>query len=678
MSIFFAFITMLFVGQGQSPQSVQADTISTPELYRSVSVTVVPDSVRTQILIGKRWHTISPQALLQQGEAQQQAEVEIPDTVHVWTYSTPVAFSVSETDSTLRWENYLNIFDRFYKQKGATTYSMGTVGRVDGLELYTFESRHLHLEMEGVQLNDPLTDAVNWNRLPVHKISEMAESNTGATYKSKVSLRDHYLVEPRTYLNFDESKFNNRSLEFSYTQNFKKGTNLELSFWDRRDGGGYSRQEVNGRQVVAKVYHQLSHNWLLKTALINNGVERQEPFGYSVTDPLGFTFNRFVEIPVESMATSNQTSTDIYVQLHHRADTTKQVSSVMGLHYQTDNWDLTYSADTLATSFKRAELFARQHLQLGTSTNISGTGRLFILGEKEGGQLTETSWAGGVAEVSLEQQFTRYIHLKGIGGVTAFSDGRQTTELSARVSLLPLPWVTISGFGGILSDAPDIQSLYWQSEEFSGNPDLPNEESFTIGVETELSLSEYLTLGLRGDFRESKQAAFLDTSSQFTAIDPYSTITGTAWVAFDSQRFEGEISSTWRSFSSSGTNDVNMLLDNSGDRLRIKSRLFWKNYVFDRAAFVKAGVIGHVAPYNERAAEFIAPLNRWQHGTQSFVNPSHYRMDVEVSARIRWFMMVLGWENVLDRVGQPGYFESVGYPMPGRRFKFGIRVLFTN
>jgi hypothetical protein len=53
-------------------------------------------------------------------------------------------------------------------------------------------------------------------------------------------------------------------------------------------------------------------------------------------------------------------------------------------------------------------------------------------------------------------------------------------------------------------------------------------------------------------------------------------------------------------------------------------------------------------------------------------------MDVEVSARIRWFMMLLTWENVLDQAGQLGYFETVGYPMPERRFKFGIRVLFTN
>ncbi|NBC05412.1 MAG: TonB-dependent receptor, partial [Bacteroidetes bacterium] len=77
-------------------------------------------------------------------------------------------------------------------------------------------------------------------------------------------------------------------------------------------------------------------------------------------------------------------------------------------------------------------------------------------------------------------------------------------------------------------------------------------------------------------------------------------------------------------------------------------------------------------------AEFIAPLNRWQHGTNEFINPSYYRVDVDVSARVRWFMILLKWENVLDQVQQLGYFESVGYPMPGRRFRFGVRVLFTN
>jgi hypothetical protein len=142
--------------------------------------------------------------------------------------------------------------------------------------------------------------------------------------------------------------------------------------------------------------------------------------------------------------------------------------------------------------------------------------------------------------------------------------------------------------------------------------------------------------------------------------------------------FEGEVSGTYKMFSSKSLHPVNRLLDESGEKVWVKSRFYWKNYMFHRATFVKAGFSGIYSPNPFRTAEFIAPLNRWQHGTNEFINPSYYRLDVDVSARIRWFMVVLKWENVLDELEQPGYFETISYPMPGRRFRFGVRILFTN
>ncbi len=238
-----------------------------------------------------------------------QEEVVI-DTVYIWENQKPAGFETGETDSTLRWKHVLNFADRFYDQHGAITARLGTVGRLDAIALHTFEARHYQLEMEGLLLNQPLTESVDWNRLAVHKLREFNESDYGATYRGQTRLRDHYLIKPRTYLNFDESKFNYRSLEFSVTHNIQNKTNLELSFWDRRDGGGYNRSGVEGRQIVVKLYHQLSDQWLLKSGYINNGMDRQESFGYQIPDnnPQFFAFNRFIEQAVQNGAESNQSS----------------------------------------------------------------------------------------------------------------------------------------------------------------------------------------------------------------------------------------------------------------------------------------------------------------------------------------------------------------------------------
>ena len=401
-----------------------------------------------------------------------------------------------------------------------------------------------------------------------------------------------------------------------------------------------------------------------------------EPFGYQLTDPNFFSFNTFTASPVESNANTKYTTNDLYVQMHHRADTLSPVSTKMGIHYQVDKRSLRYSADTLSTNFRQLELFARQRASFA-STELTGTGRLFLLSEKEKSSLTKSSWLGGELSVDASQKIGNLFELNGHASLKTWNDSRSTSELSGRLIFKPADWLRISGFGGVLSMAPDIQASYWQSDEFTGSSGLSNENSQFMGIQGEIDFWQNLTFGFRGDIRNSTDAVFVQ-DSQFQNIDPYTLTSGTAWISLDSKMFEGEVSGTFKSYSTDSFNPVNSLLAQSGERVWLKSHLYWKNYLFDRATFVKAGFSGIFSPNPFRTAEFITPLNRWQHGTNELINPSYYRMDVDVSARIRWFMVLLKWENVLDQVGQLGYFESVGYPMPGRRFRFGIRVLFTN
>ena len=178
--------------------------------------------------------------------------------------------------------------------------------------------------------------------------------------------------------------------------------------------------------------------------------------------------------------------------------------------------------------------------------------------------------------------------------------------------------------------------------------------------------------------RLNENSVFINAINQFENIDSFTNMSGTGWIGLDSRIFEGELSAVYKSFLSDSDNPVNQLLEESGDRMWLKGHFYWKNYLFDRATYVKAGISGMMAPGAFNTAEYITPLNRWQHGTNILDNPSYYRMDVDVSARIRWFMLLLKWENVLDGVNQLGYFESTGYPMPERRFRLGLRILFTN
>ena len=603
--------------------------------------------------------------------------------IHIWNYESETAFDLSETDSTLRWINMLNLTDRFAKHPAGITYRTGIQSRPDGVDFHTFENRHFRAEMNGLQLNDPLTGGVNWYRVPVHKINSLEESDYGPIHRTRIRTRDHYLTKPRTYLNFDESSHDFRSLEFVATHNVSPGTNLELSFWDRRDGIGYERSDMDGRQIFFQGYRQLNDNWLVKGGYINNRAEQEQSFGYLVSDPQFFDFNIFTAIPEQNFAESVEKTKDIYMQIHHRREHDQPVKIRFGLHYQTDERTIQYATagagtDSIGTKFRNAELYASHRERIG---NLEGTAtaRVFYLGEVMGSQLTEDRWLGADIEADLLFNPFNKLFLSGSSRFMARNDDRMTTEFSARAELLLFNRLLLSGFGGMASQAPDIQSLYWQSEEFLGNPDLENEESLTAGAKAVLGFARYFSLGARADVRDVTNGVFVSPGGEFVNADLYRQLSGTGWLGLQSSMFEGEVSATYKTFETTASlNPVNQLLSQTGNRIWMKGNLYWKSYLFDNATFVKMGVNGIFSPDFYRTANYITPLNRWQHAIDDFYNPPFTRVDFEVSARIRWFMMLLKWENLFDGVTQRGYFETMGYPMPERRYIFSMRVLFTN
>jgi hypothetical protein len=86
---------------------------------------------------------------------------------------------------------------------------------------------------------------------------------------------------------------------------------------------------------------------------------------------------------------------------------------------------------------------------------------------------------------------------------------------------------------------------------------------------------------------------------------------------------------------------------------------------------------GILSPQAYKPAQYYPSLDSWQPSGSGLI-PSFNRLDLDISARVRWIMFVLRYENLLDRLNQPGYFETAGYPMPSRRFIFGIRVFFRD
>ncbi len=658
-------IVPLFPAEGHpGAMPAQADTIPAPP----DTLPAFPDTIPEEpVTVGE--DTIPPVP-----DPEDQEELRIVPT---WPDLKTPRTITAETDSTLRWFMALDWTERLYRKPGVITYRTGRLGHSSGLDIHSYENRHQRLMVNEMPATDPVTGLVNWNRVPIHKIQSIQVDDRSYQHRATVNLREHYVVQPRTYLNFDEGQGNYRNLEFSFTHNFSPETNVELSFWDRRDGDQYPRNDVEGRQIIGKARHNLSETVMLKAGYINNALDKQQPFGYNVANLALYDFNPFNAFATEGLANSNHSTNDMYVQIFQRSSEDDPASRAGGISYQNDSWDLTYSQDTTAYDMRDISAFVWQDLQAGDSTVRARAG-VNALRDNSGVSLTHRSFIGWDTSLRGDLPLFSWLQAGLEGTYEGRDDGQMGYDASFNLILRPFRWLELEGFGGLGSSIPDIQSLYWDSNEFQGDPGLQNESAVFGGIAGNVGLGSRLSVGFRADAREVTDGIFFDTAGDFMNIDPYTNLSGSAWLELDSERFEGMLSATGQTFLSASAHPVNQVLDQGGERLWIQGSLHWKNYVFSRAAFVKAGVTGMFSPGNYIPSDYQVPLNRWQHGVGDRFLPDFHRLDVDVSARIRWFMLLIRWENVLDRITQLGYFEADDYPMPQRRLTIGLRVVFTN
>ncbi|MEX1010636.1 MAG: putative porin [Balneolaceae bacterium] len=597
--------------------------------------------------------------------------------VTVWPSETRPGFNPVETDSTLRWFMALDWTSRLARQPGAITYRTGSLGRPSGADVLTWESRHQSLELYDMPLHSGVTGQVDWNRLPIYKIEEIGVREQGARIGWSARLRDHYLTVPRTYLNFDESHEEYRSLEFTYTRNFGDRTNAEISYWDRRDGNIYPRNSMEGRQIYAQVRHHLDETLLIRGGFINNAIDLEESFGYVMNDLRFYHFNPYNAAAVSGGSGSETVTSDYYLHLLQRRDSTGTPFRSAGATLQREQWSMNYSGGVPSYNLTEAALYGWQEFEPGRA-RIRMHARGYVQRDAEREALSQHSWFGWSGRAEAELPAGDWLTAEGYALYNGRTGGRQGVEASASLRFRPIGGLEISFHGGAASLIPDLQALYWDQGDFQGDAGLDNEMALFAGGKTRIGLGRWLEAGLSGGWRRTEKGVMVSESGQFLNIDPYETLAATSWFGLESPHVEGELSVTGALFRSSSLQELNRSLDENGERIWMKGSLYWKNYLFNRATFVKAGVSGMFSPGGYQSASYLPQLRRWQHGLEDRTTPWFSRLDLDVSARVRWMMVLLRWENILDRVVQPGYFETAGYPMPGMRFMFGLRVLFTN
>ena len=602
-----------------------------------------------------------------------QAEAEL---ITPWKNAVEIGHYSVTNDSLLRWEIWPNWGDFFAYRHDVVPYRQGTIGRLDAFELDGYAPSEQFVSLNGVSLNNPLTGFVNYNHIPANRVGFMTETK-GSVYSTNIRSRDFYLVEPLSYLNFDEAAYGYRNLEFMVAQNFKERTNAEISFWDRRDGGNFRENDVQGSQILFKGYHYLNQNLQLRGLIIRNEFNREEPFGYVVPDSQVFAFDEFATQPNVSNRESDHLRRDTKIGLYSRIDSLSEESWGIELDQSKNDFRLPYSADTLNWDIRMQAISGFINRNAG---NLSFRSDLSFnrFKAKENRNFSKSGWEiaqlGFDASLNITDQLSIYSRNQfdyrtddNTGYISDFGFQFNNSKSSFNLNI------------GLFSKIPTIQQMYWRSDAFNGNSNLENSTGVSVSGDLNTHFGDYFKVGLSGRYLVIDNDVFIGTDSLFVNSTSYPIISGTVFGTFENNRFQFESSATAHAITAEEPTNV-LDLNNKPDRkLWFRNNAFVKGYVFDRAAFIKLGIRTTLSPIPYRSRLFNTELQYWETAALDEADiPAFFRMDTELSARVRSMMVLIRWENLLDGYGQAGYFEAATLPMPGRRLIVGIRAQFRN
>jgi len=594
-----------------------------------------------------------------------------------WQFRAPMGAHLTDTDSTMRWQGWPGWTYKLNRDPGVISFRMGTSVRTNAVQRYAHDPSQQQLYWEDISLNDPVSGSLDWSMIPQHKIGYVYNQDLGTDYRTTYYLRQYYLNKPLSRLIYDESKYSYRNLEFEVSHNLSQRTNIELSYWDRRAGGAYSDSKISGRQIYGKASYQLSHSRYLKVNYISNSYNLGQPFGYAIPDMRRFNFDPYNATPNEQ-AESKKTNSLFAVHFYQRSkDSTQAVDNFhAGLYYRSLKRSLTYSADSTKYDVNLIGVTAKKWWNIG-GLSLEGTGSYeqFFNKTKAKG-FSASNWSLLKTEGRISLDFTPIIDLNGTAAFHLRSDGFQAYRLNGTIDL-SAGGLTLSPGVSVGSTMPTPQQLYWKSDQYNGDNSLSNEKIMEAHVTLSYHFTPDTKIGFRAQHIDITDGIMM-VDSTFSNVTGYASQSATAFFNWDLTHFELNGSATAHRYTDSYTNPSGSIPMLPRKRVWLKGGAYWKGYLFHRATYVKAGVAGMMSPFRYQADHYNPVLDTWQPLSDDQQLPVFNRLDVDISARLRWIMFSLRWENVLDDVNQLGYFETAQYPMSGRRFIFSVRALFRN
>jgi len=616
-------------------------------------------------------------------------------------YFKEPGFQLISDDSLKRWQLWTNPVEWENRQKGVITHRLGGMGRNSGYLLLDHGNNYRKTYYDGYLMDNPVTGTFNATRLPQHMLYHYFRNTDGIDAIDRIRSEDFYVIKPLTRVDYEQSRFGLRSLDALVTQNIKRKWNVLASYWGKSEDGAYENGKFVGNQAKGRVTYHMNHKMVWETSLLYNGWTLDQSNGYLIPDMYTFNFDRLntrakvtggglsgggkprskvrstilkstLYIRKDTLHRSNL-SLSGYYDVYHRSYRSSGDSTLLGNTYQV------YPADTSYYKVKKLGVSVRKTISLGpTLLDVSADINRFNVVGKQYLALTKTFWTKYNLSARNEWDIFHAAKLNLRVSHSYRSDGFSSRNADARFDWHVFKGLRIHASLAAGSRMPTIQNLYWNSLSFKGNSRLKKEQIERGEAGVRIRISNNLQLGFTAYDSRYQNPVVLGLNRNFENIGTYQSQGATAWANFDNKSIEIDLSSTFQRFKSTDGRLENRLLNDSGNRMWDRVGIYWKGYALKRATYIKTGFYTIFSPFSYQSGHYYPQLDIWQYMNEDQPIPYFYRVDYDLSARVRWLMIYMRVENLLDGLGQRGYFETADYPMSSRRFRFGIKVIFRN
>lgn len=539
--------------------------------------------------------------------------------------SVRVGFTITETDSTLRWSQWLSTSERDSRRSDRFTARLTGYLRHDASFIHGHAPIDQRWVLDGIDLRDPVTGLTNTHRIPLLQLARIDERNVGSLASTVAYERDLYLTHPLTWINYEQGPYNLLSTEVLFAANASPRTGFSARYWGRNDDGEYIGSPTKGRTISLRGYHHLNPEWKLHGTFLYTGLQTTEPGGFRILDYLPNATT-----PLE-LARASVRQSVLRVSATHRTD-----------------WDLGVYANRFRrfykgeadTSFYRIlgiGAFATRFATVGAITgDLTLRTEHFAADPQRRRSLTISDWSRAELEANV-----RLGILSGTWIAGARTDGGTESRFTATADA-GLIYASASVAQRMLT----IAQAHWRT---------------SAGVMDAVP-TEFLTR-VEGGLRW--KGATL--SGYLRSTDTLDVAGGFAEYRLETDRWEIGASSTMQQ---------NLTDTSFGTRAWNRAWIYWKGYLFDRATFVKTGFHATWVPIGYVAPTYDGAMDTWtEYDPLGSSIPSFYRVDWDLSARVRNIFVLIRWEHLNQNAGQFGYEETAFYPMPGRGVRFGMRVV---